>query len=140
MRRIKIPSTIVPSFSSVGPIIILHYISRVILISILIKCISYKHGDHGNKELYNQLKGSAASGESSNTTSNNVFKFNKKRLNGKNRYETAELVAEEYNSSTVQNVILATGENFPDALSISSMAAMKGYPIVLGNKDTLPED
>ncbi|KXZ40556.1 Transglutaminase-like enzyme, putative cysteine protease [Alkalithermobacter thermoalcaliphilus JW-YL-7 = DSM 7308] len=35
--------------------------------------------------------------------------------------------------------VIASGENFPDALSIASIAASKGWPILLTRKDSIPE-
>lgn len=69
----------------------------------------------------------------SSSSSNIINSKNKKRISGTNRYETAKLIAEEFNSSTVQNIILATGENFPDALSGSVLAKKLGAPILLVN-------
>jgi putative cell wall-binding protein len=57
------------------------------------------------------------------------------RIAGNDRYETSLKVAKtigEFNQAVV-----ATGENFPDALSIAPIAAMKGIPIILTPKDNL---
>jgi|GEM_PF-6908798 len=58
------------------------------------------------------------------------------RLMGNNRYETAANIANYLNSNG--EIIIATGENFPDALSISAYAAANGIPILLSSKDELP--
>ena len=58
------------------------------------------------------------------------------RIYGANRYETSIKVAEQLDEST--EVAVATGENFPDAISISSIAAQKGMPILLTGKNNLP--
>lgn len=58
------------------------------------------------------------------------------RLMGNNRYETAVSIANYLGSNG--EIIIATGENFPDALSIASYAAAKGIPILLTEKDVLP--
>lgn len=58
------------------------------------------------------------------------------RLGGKDRYKTSELVAEQV--GTKGEMILATGKCPADGLSISSIAADKGIPIILANdKDSI---
>lgn len=59
------------------------------------------------------------------------------RIWGNDRYETSIKIAEKIGLS--DNIVLATGENFPDALSISAIAAKLGMPIILSSKSTLPE-
>ena len=58
------------------------------------------------------------------------------RIAGSDRYETALLVAQELDS--FDQAIIVTGDNFPDALSIAPIAGMKGYPILLTEKYSLP--
>ena len=58
------------------------------------------------------------------------------RLAGNNRYETSVKVAETL--GTENGIVVASGENFPDALSIAPIAANIGMPILLSTKDTLP--
>lgn len=53
------------------------------------------------------------------------------RLSGINRYETAIRIAEAYNSGTVDQIMLASGLNFPDALSGSVLATKRSAPILL---------
>lgn len=54
------------------------------------------------------------------------------RVAGSNRQETAARVAAKTADATSPStVIVASGENFPDALSISPYAYAKGYPIYL---------
>lgn len=62
-----------------------------------------------------------------------------KRIGERNRYETSLSIAKETNTLKGTPIFLATGENFPDALSIASVAASKGYPIILTPKDKLPD-
>lgn len=80
------------------------------------------------------------------------------RLSGTNRYETAAQIALEvarptsYISSVPQTgqvsgitdpvdaVAIATGEDFPDALSIASIAGVKQMPILLTEPKGLPEE
>lgn len=60
------------------------------------------------------------------------------RIAGSNRYETSEKIAEQIGSS--KQVVIATGEDFPDALSIAPIAAMKGMPILLTERDFIPNE
>ncbi|KZL92029.1 cell wall-binding repeat-containing protein [Clostridium magnum] len=59
------------------------------------------------------------------------------RISGADRYETSVKVAEKI--GTTDSIALACGLNFPDALSFSPIATAKGIPIVLTNKDSLPD-
>lgn len=80
------------------------------------------------------------------------------RLSGVNRYETAASIALETArltshissvsqtgqvsslSDPVEAVAIATGEDFPDALSIASIAGAKQMPILLTEPKALPEE
>lgn len=55
------------------------------------------------------------------------------RISGLNRYETALRIAEMYNNTIVDSVILASGQNFPDALAASVLAKKMNAPILLVN-------
>jgi putative cell wall-binding protein/lipoprotein-anchoring transpeptidase ErfK/SrfK len=57
------------------------------------------------------------------------------RLSGSNRYETSVKIAE--NLGDTDSIFVATGSNFPDALSAASIAASKGMPIILVSKDSI---
>ncbi|KGK86307.1 N-acetylmuramoyl-L-alanine amidase [Desulfosporosinus sp. HMP52] len=57
------------------------------------------------------------------------------RIGGKDRYETSVLLAKELYSDSM---ILANGDNFPDALSAATYAGIKQIPIVLTSA-TLPD-
>lgn len=60
------------------------------------------------------------------------------RLSGVDRYDTnLSIVRNGWTEAT--NVIIANGENFPDALSIAPIAAAKGVPILLSPKNTLAD-
>lgn len=60
------------------------------------------------------------------------------RIGGKNRYETAALIAQaRVGSSTT--VYLGSGENFPDALSAGPVAGAHNAPMLLSTPDRLPE-
>lgn len=71
---------------------------------------------------------------------NDMGYLNIKRLSGQGRYETNQAINTELNAQEGTPIVLATGEDFPDALSISSIAAIKGYPIVLSGNDYLPQN
>lgn len=60
-----------------------------------------------------------------------------KRLAGANRYETSSIISKYGWGSTSDNVILATGEDFPDSLCAAPLAAKLNAPILLTNKDSL---
>ena len=55
------------------------------------------------------------------------------RIRGENRYETAELIAETATARGADGttVLLASGADFPDALSASALAAAGPHPILL---------
>lgn len=52
------------------------------------------------------------------------------RVEGKNRYETSLNVCSKFNLLS-DNAIVASGENFPDALSGSALASKMDAPIIL---------
>lgn len=54
-----------------------------------------------------------------------------KRLWGQDRYQTAKAIAEEYNGGTTQNVVLAIGYGFADALASSILANKLNAPVLL---------
>ncbi len=59
------------------------------------------------------------------------------RLYGQDRYETAVKVAEQLGN--VKEIAVASGENFPDAMSIAPIAAQKSMPIILTAGGNLPD-
>lgn len=63
------------------------------------------------------------------------------RIGGIDRYETSALLAKKVTDivGNKQRVAIASGEVFPDALTISPFAAKEGYPILLVRKDLIPE-
>jgi putative cell wall-binding protein len=63
--------------------------------------------------------------------------YNIIRIGGNNRYETNQKVVENLNVTTGTSIVLASGNDFADALSVSSIAALKGYPVLLSDKDNL---
>jgi len=56
------------------------------------------------------------------------------RIAGQTRFQTAEAVAERYNSATCQNILIATGQGFADALSASVLANKLDAPILLADQ------
>ncbi|MDT9026837.1 cell wall-binding repeat-containing protein [Rossellomorea yichunensis] len=58
------------------------------------------------------------------------------RIGGVDRYETAQLISEQVNPNP-DKAIIASGKNFPDALSVAPYASVKGYPILLTSKDAV---
>ncbi|XKH50636.1 cell wall-binding repeat-containing protein [Chryseomicrobium palamuruense] len=58
------------------------------------------------------------------------------RISGKDRYETAAKIAEKF--TTASEAVVVSGENFPDALSAASYAAIEGMPIVLSRQSAVP--
>lgn len=64
------------------------------------------------------------------------------RLSGKDRYETSLKVAEHISSHfpVSKEIVIATGQDFPDALSIAPIAAKKGMPIILSPKALLSDN
>jgi N-acetylmuramoyl-L-alanine amidase len=58
------------------------------------------------------------------------------RIGGQTRYDTSVEVAKYLGS--IDKVVLVSGENFPDSISIGSIAAYKSMPILLTQKNYLP--
>jgi putative cell wall-binding protein len=58
------------------------------------------------------------------------------RIAGRDRYATAAQIANQFSSPSV--AILATGENFPDAISAGSVGALAGAPILLTRRNSIP--
>ncbi|MDR3599462.1 MAG: cell wall-binding repeat-containing protein [Desulfosporosinus sp.] len=65
---------------------------------------------------------------------------NIKRLGGTDRYDTNMLIVNDVNVPQGTPVFIASGENFPDALSISSISGSKQYPTLLAGVNYLPEE
>ncbi|MGP5227028.1 cell wall-binding repeat-containing protein [Arthrobacter rhombi] len=60
------------------------------------------------------------------------------RLSGSNRYNTPISISKRTFPSGASNVIVASGENFPDALAGSPLATLKNAPLLLTLKNRLP--
>lgn len=65
--------------------------------------------------------------------------YNITRLYGQNRLETNIQIINNLNVAEGTPMILAYSNNFPDALSISSLSAITGYPVCLVGKDNLSD-
>lgn len=59
------------------------------------------------------------------------------RISGANRYETSVKIAQKLGSTN--ELIVATGEDYPDALSIAPIAAIKQIPIILVPREYIPD-
>jgi len=63
------------------------------------------------------------------------------RVYGVNRYETAKKIAEKLQERRAglkpTAAVIASGESFPDALAVSPLAAVRGWPILLTPSDSL---
>ena len=66
------------------------------------------------------------------------------RLGGADRFETAELIAEEVvgvmGDGWDGTAFVATGMNFPDALAASPLSSYTGYPIFLARADGISDE
>ncbi|GAB6168163.1 hypothetical protein JCM1393_06230 [Clostridium carnis] len=62
-----------------------------------------------------------------------------KRLGGRNRYETSVEIAKQLDSDTREAVIVS-GLTFADGLSISPIAASRNSPILLTEKNAIPQE
>lgn len=60
------------------------------------------------------------------------------RLAGSDCYATSVKIAEQLQVEAGTPVVLFSRENYPDALSVSSITAQKGYPILLVQKNGIP--
>lgn len=63
-------------------------------------------------------------------------KFNVNRISGRDRYETSEKIVRSHGE---KNIAIASGKNFPDALSASPLMAKKNMPLLLVKGDKISE-
>ncbi len=61
------------------------------------------------------------------------------RIAGYDRYATSAKIAEQLNVKTGTPVVLVSGENYPDALAVSSIAAQNQFPILLVQKNGISD-
>ncbi|MFL0269059.1 cell wall-binding repeat-containing protein [Candidatus Clostridium radicumherbarum] len=69
--------------------------------------------------------------------------YNFRRLGGTNRFDTNTQIVNQLNAlnaASSTGLVIATANDFPDALSISPAAALNGWSILLSNKDSLTPD
>ena len=60
------------------------------------------------------------------------------RLGGNNRYDTSFEILKYFKGKTAKdNIVIASGENFPDALSASALAIKTNSPILLSNSQSI---
>lgn len=62
------------------------------------------------------------------------------RLGGKNRFDTNKFIVDSMHLEKGTPVVIANGYGFADALSVSSVASLKGYPILMTGASTLPDE
>jgi putative cell wall-binding protein len=65
--------------------------------------------------------------------------FHVRRLGGRDLFATNSLIVNQLNVPKGTPVIIASGRDFPDALGISSLAASKGWPILLSDPSHLTQ-
>ncbi|MBV4420686.1 cell wall-binding repeat-containing protein [Clostridium tyrobutyricum] len=106
--------------------------------------LAYKSLDYISKHLSENGTIYLLGGVSS--VGNNVVKqlqqsgySNIKRLGGTDRFDTNNIIVNEMNVKDGTPVVIVNGFNFPDALSISGIAASKGYPIFMSNANNIPQ-
>lgn len=61
--------------------------------------------------------------------------YNVNRIYGENRYKTSINISKNFSNDKVDNVIIASGNNFPDALAGSVLLKKLNAPILLVDKD-----
>lgn len=88
-----------------------------------------------NKKIYILGGSGAVSNEISDYLTTIGYKII--RLGGKNRYDTNQKIVDNLNILKGTSIVITTGSDFADALSISSIAGIKGYPILLNGKENL---
>lgn len=62
------------------------------------------------------------------------------RLSGANRFDTARLVAEDAHPDGATTVVIARGDDFPDALAAAYLAGQEAAPVLLVEPDRLPDE
>lgn len=85
---------------------------------------------------YDNESNSSTSGSSSHNTAEETINASTRRFSGANRYDTAlELSKKVYNKSDV--AVIASGENFADALSGGPLANISDAPLLLMNSSSV---
>lgn len=73
-------------------------------------------------------------------TSSGYMSSNIIRIGGKDRIDTSLKIADFINADYNSSVVICTADNFPDSLSISPIAASKGWPILLVSGKSMSTD
>lgn len=102
------------------------------------------NSQQGLKDVLLKLNAKKAIIVGGTTVLSNIFEtdlstmgISSERIAGSDRYETAAKIAEKIGNTG--EIALASGENFPDALSISSIAAQLQMPILLTKSSEYPD-
>ncbi|AFM01941.1 cell wall-binding protein [Desulfitobacterium dehalogenans ATCC 51507] len=62
------------------------------------------------------------------------------RLGGADRYGTAARISEHLDVTQGRPVVIASGQSFPDSLSVSSIAAAQQFPLLIVNPNSIPDE
>lgn len=73
------------------------------------------------------------------TSLNSLGYLNIRRLSADSKYETIKIINDKIDAAEGTPLVIAGGNVFADGLSISTIAASKGYPIVLSDNDSLSD-
>lgn len=101
-----------------------------------INFIKSKLSIHGNIYI---LGGEASVSAEFENYLNSIGYDNIKRLGGIDRFDTNRIIVNSLNIKKNTPVVIVNGFGFPDALSVSSIAASKGYPIIMSDSSKLPD-
>jgi len=85
------------------------------------------------------IGGTGAVGKDIEDKLNSLGYHSIKRIGGKDLFDTNLLVVGEANVPQGTPVFVASGNNFPDALSVSSFAGAKGFPTLLVGANYFPD-
>ncbi|TKD70722.1 cell wall-binding repeat-containing protein [Pseudalkalibacillus hwajinpoensis] len=86
------------------------------------------------------IGGTSAVSERVETTLEKDLSISVTRIAGDDRYETAANIAAELGNTGSNTAYVTYGGNYPDALSVASIAAMEGSPILLTRSNDIPEE
>ena len=79
--------------------------------------------------------------QSVNKAKNSLSQYNVQTIAGANRYETSAKIAQEVIKRTgTKKAVVASGENFADALTVAPLANKNNMPILLVQKNKIPEE
>lgn len=86
------------------------------------------------------IGGTSAVSNKVETTLEKDLSISVTRIAGADRYETAANIAAELGNTGSDTAYVTYGGNYPDALSVASIAAMEGSPILLTRSNDIPEE